>query len=939
VITQCTEPNEKRLEELEALETAIFGPLDLNAADAALVVKTSAAQSNKESNTDSLTEDLTQTSTGSDGSVGDDDDPQPSDKFPDPTLVMSDESQLNSDTRLPHGINRESNFVKKNMTVISDTLVEETVSKMFKEWVTEMSKSFAEVEKLKEQKDSIWVTKTHPFYNGLKIDFNAAQYLGNEIEKVQSSFHNALQDAYTAKLEEARDTIRNEVWLKTNWKSFTLAHSARINGNRYFYELINQLEKESLTNEVAKVYQNYRAKCYTKPKTQGKPSSDHTGSSSSDHKKRTREKSTDTGRTVDPHHKRQKVINLDTSLPNFHPSVLSKDYPSGPPKDYPSGPSEDYSTQQHELSVSRDDLWDKKSTEVVFQREYKQMFYTIGVKKSLIPDEILILLEKGIKYVPNSQISMEDFNKDLQQIEADMKSVVCRQYNIHKASTTKLDRLFDLSRQKMQPKLLSMIEDHNLSYKFNPKILTEFLSSNNILIKATDKNLGLALIDTHVYAELIEMHLNDRETYQLVDQFDPKLVIAEGHKIRGEAHAAKVLFDMPTPMNNFQLGECYGLPKIHKSGPLKCRLIIPGFRAITAPIAKWLNQKLKGIRNHYPWVLQSTTDLLNSLENQQFYTFKVNLFSFDVESMYTNIEPHDCLLRLNKLLIEHLCPNEHGFIMKTLAWILKHNYFYYKERIFHQCRGVAMGQIIAPLVADLYMVSFEKEWMKLPNFPEYYKRFLDDLLGLTTQPKAEILKLFEHLNSSSKHLKFTMCLSSDKIQFLDVEIFKGKKFLSTLKFDTKLFFKPTNNFLYSTPDSFVPNKRKFGWITGEQVRLIRNNSDITLYQQQMNQFLSHLTNRGYRPVQFKTFFRYEYSDRSYLLAQIRKHRHEDEYRSIINIKNNSHRNIIVSAVKDHLEFLKIEGFPVEMMKLIIRRGQTLLDISNWKPPRPSTNFQ
>jgi hypothetical protein len=38
--------------------------------------------------------------------------------------------------------------------------------------------------------------------------------------------------------------------------------------------------------------------------------------------------------------------------------------------------------------------------------------------------------------------------------------------------------------------------------------------------------------------------------------------------------------------------------------------------------------------------------------------------------MYTNIEPQDCLVRLNKVLIEHLCPKEHGFIMNRVGtWV------------------------------------------------------------------------------------------------------------------------------------------------------------------------------------------------------------------------------------------------------------------------------
>ena len=83
-----------------------------------------------------------------------------------------------------------------------------------------------------------------------------------------------------------------------------------------------------------------------------------------------------------------------------------------------------------------------------------------------------------------------------------------------------------------------------------------------------------------------------------------------------------------------------------------------------------------------------------------------------------------------------------------------------------------MGSPLSPIVANLYMEYSERK--ALDSFhlmPVWWKRFVDDTNLNQTHGRAEMEKFFNHLNSISSEIKFTMELEENgKIAFLDVLI-------------------------------------------------------------------------------------------------------------------------------------------------------------------------
>jgi hypothetical protein len=76
----------------------------------------------------------------------------------------------------------------------------------------------------------------------------------------------------------------------------------------------------------------------------------------------------------------------------------------------------------------------------------------------------------------------------------------------------------------------------------------------------------------------------------------------------------------------------------------------------------------------------------------------------------------------------------------------------------------------------------------------------------------------------SPSLKFTYVKCVNTLAFLDLKISLNKKFEREGKIDYELYRKPCNNNIYLNPETSVKPATKFGWLTGENIRLLRVSS-------------------------------------------------------------------------------------------------------------------
>jgi hypothetical protein len=87
--------------------------------------------------------------------------------------------------------------------------------------------------------------------------------------------------------------------------------------------------------------------------------------------------------------------------------------------------------------------------------------------------------------------------------------------------------------------------------------------------------------------------------------------------------------------------------------------------------------------------------------------------------------------------------------------------------------------------------------MNIP-WPFFYKRFIDDILLILRGSRAqatEFLKLFNEIVPSIKCEDFG-CIGK-KVDFLDITIYKGARFLKERRLDIRVYQKPMNAYMYT----------------------------------------------------------------------------------------------------------------------------------------------
>ena len=136
-------------------------------------------------------------------------------------------------------------------------------------------------------------------------------------------------------------------------------------------------------------------------------------------------------------------------------------------------------------------------------------------------------------------------------------------------------------------------------------------------------------------------------------------------------------------------------------------------------------------------------------------------------------------------------------------------HFLFKGKFYDQIDGVAMGSPLTPVLPNLFMAHYEKEW--LSNYDgvlsSYYTRYVDDIFSVFNLHDEE-KRFFPYLNSRHPIVKFTMETEVNKvILFLDVLIDNRNNILNITTYHKSTYFG-----LQLTFDSFTSRIYKISFI-------------------------------------------------------------------------------------------------------------------------------
>ena len=164
----------------------------------------------------------------------------------------------------------------------------------------------------------------------------------------------------------------------------------------------------------------------------------------------------------------------------------------------------------------------------------------------------------------------------------------------------------------------------------------------------------------------------------------------------------------------------YGFAKIHKTGtPL--RPIVSSRGSVTYEMAKIIAKILKLLVGKSPHHIQSTSDFINKVREITLLPGEC-LTSYDVTALFTSV-PIDPTLNIIKDLLEKDDNLSNRTVLSVqnitelLGFCLHNMYFSYQNKFYEQVEGVAMGSLVSPIVAHLYMEHFEGDALRSAHHP------------------------------------------------------------------------------------------------------------------------------------------------------------------------------------------------------------------------------
>ncbi|XP_040212329.1 uncharacterized protein LOC120943214 [Rana temporaria] len=391
---------------------------------------------------------------------------------------------------------------------------------------------------------------------------------------------------------------------------------------------------------------------------------------------------------------------------------------------------------------------------------------------------------------------------------------------------------------------------------------------NDIVIRPADKGGGLVVLSKAYYFEEMSRHLSDRSTYSVL-RGDPMVMyknelhsLVEVGKGKGVLTSKEASYLDPfycrTPI-------IYFLPKLHKDAERPPgRPIVNGIDSVSSRLGQYLDVFLQPLVCRLPAYLRDTKQIIQILDTIP-CTPNTILVTADVGSLYTIIDHEAALTSVRWALESSDLSYDHvQFLLDCLKFCLLRNYFWFNKEFFLQQCGVAMGARFAPSVANLFMAHWERDvvFQDRPHQLRCYRRYIDDLIMVWEGDLPSLQLFMDKLNSNTKNIVLTWTVSHDKINFLDLEIFKSDNVLLT-----KNYFKTVDRNGYIPLSSCHHRLWLCNIPRGQFVRLRRNCTLESDYLAQSQELSNRFVSKGYsRPLIMQETEKVRLLERSVIVA-------------------------------------------------------------------------
>ena len=196
-----------------------------------------------------------------------------------------------------------------------------------------------------------------------------------------------------------------------------------------------------------------------------------------------------------------------------------------------------------------------------------------------------------------------------------------------------------------------------------------------------------------------------------------------------------------------------------------------------------------------------------------------------------------------------------------------------------------------------------KSWDIFSKFKKYhniyfYGRYRDDGFLIYHGNENEIKTIFAIANGHHSLLQFTFEYAQTPINFLDVNVYKGKRFKNNATLDLKTYFKPTNSFMYPHRES-CHSRHVF-----TSFRHIRNTNDKNELQAILSSFKLNLIIGGYNELEIDDNINQALSNNRAKFLNKKSKKHTKENPLVLSTKYNPCIRKMKQCLVKHWQLLK-----------------------------------
>ena len=395
----------------------------------------------------------------------------------------------------------------------------------------------------------------------------------------------------------------------------------------------------------------------------------------------------------------------------------------------------------------------------------------------------------------------------------------------------------------------------------NERLALENLKQReDIIIQQADKGGKIVIMNKDEYVNACAKMLEDEEFYQAEkgdrnEEFSKEIKkrldeLSEYISDKEKRYLEEDLIKPRTPL-------FYGLPKIHKvfTNVPPMRPIVSGFCSCTTKLSEFLDSFLKYHAQRCKSYIKDTNQFLLKLQSLKKLPLNTILVTFDVSSLYTNIDQEEGAEACFKKLEQRRRKDIPSILLKNLILlVLRCNVFRFGSSFYSQRKGTCMGTPMAPNYANLFMDEFEENlindfFRKTGKKPLIWWRYIDDIFCIWTEGEDTLKDFMDHAQSFSRNnklrsnIQFTSNQSTNEVDFLDVTVQLKNGIITTT-----VFSKPTDSHLYLDSRSNHPTHVVRNIPKSQFMRLRRICSDTVDFSNQCSRYSKFFINRGYDKI-------------------------------------------------------------------------------------------